>query len=51
MVNPDRTGNVHVSSLTIPDDGIEVHLRKYGFIRAFHSVNKKEVTGIGPQMF
>lgn len=41
MVNPDRTGNVQVSSLTIPDDGLEVHLRKYGFIRAFHSVNKK----------
>jgi len=41
MVNPDRTGNVQVSSLAIQDDGLEVHLRKYGFIKVFHSVNKK----------
>lgn len=41
MVNPDRSGNVTVESLNIPDDGIEVHMKKYGFIRLFHSINKK----------
>ena len=40
MVNPDKTGNRPVSDLTIPDDGIVVHMKKYGFVRVFHSVNK-----------
>ena len=40
MVNPDKTGNRPVSSISIPDDGIVVHLKKYGFIRLLHSVNK-----------
>lgn len=41
MVNPDALGNVHMSDLAIPEDGLEVHLKKYGFIRLFHSVNRK----------
>lgn len=40
MVNPDNTENQPVSTLTIPDDGMEVHMKKYGFIKLFHSVNK-----------
>jgi hypothetical protein len=40
MVNPDKTGNHPVSALTIPDDGITVHMKKYGFVRVFHTVNK-----------
>ena len=40
MVNPDKTGNRPVSALTIPDDGMTVHMKKYGFVRVFHTVNK-----------
>jgi hypothetical protein len=40
MVNPDDTGNRPVASLSIPDDGMNVHMKKYGFVRVFHSVNK-----------
>ena len=35
MVNPDALGNDQVSTLTIPEDGLEVHLKKYGIIRFF----------------
>ena len=41
LVNPDNTGNVGVGTLDLPTDGLEVHLKKYGFIRVFHSVNPK----------
>jgi len=41
QVNPDRSGNVGVGTLTLPADGMEVHLKKYGFIRVFHSVNPR----------
>lgn len=41
MVNPDALGNVQVSELDIPEEGLEVHLKKYGFIRLFHSLNRK----------
>ncbi|GLI46017.1 hypothetical protein MBOURGENBZM_08090 [Methanoculleus bourgensis] len=40
MVNPNATENRPVASLAIPEDGAEVHLKKYGFIKLFHSVNK-----------
>jgi len=40
MVNPDNTGNVQVSSLFIPEEGIEVHMKKYGFVKIFHTINK-----------
>jgi hypothetical protein len=40
MVNPDHTDNRPVSSLTIPDDGLNVHMKKFGFVRVFHTVNK-----------
>jgi hypothetical protein len=40
MVNPDDTENQPVSSLVIPDDGPTVHMKKYGFVRVFHTVNK-----------
>ncbi|MBN1167494.1 MAG: transposase [Methanospirillaceae archaeon] len=41
MVNPDALGNVQVSTISIPEDGLEVHLKKHGFIRVFHSYNRK----------
>ena len=41
MVNPDDTENRPVSSVTIPDDGVVVHMKKYGFIRLFHTMNKR----------
>ena len=44
MVNPDRSGNVSVETLKIPEGGIDVHMKKYGFIRLFHSRNKKGVS-------
>lgn len=40
MVNPDHTVNCQVSSLTIPDNGMTVHMKKYGFVRVFRTVNK-----------
>ena len=40
MVNPDHTVNCQVSSLTIPEDGMTVHMQKYGFVRVFQTVNK-----------
>ena len=40
MVNPDNTENRPVASLTISEDGEVVHMKKYGFIKLFHSVNK-----------
>ena len=41
MVNPDAQGNVQVSELKLPEDGLEVHLKKYGFVRIFHTLNRK----------
>ena len=40
MVNPDDTENRPISALVIPDDGMTVHMKKYGFVRVFHTVNK-----------
>lgn len=40
MVNPDHSDNRPVSSLTIPDDGLNVFKKKFGFVRVFHPVNK-----------
>jgi len=41
-VNPDNTENRPVSSLMIPDDGMIVHMKKFGFIKVFYSKNKAE---------
>jgi hypothetical protein len=40
LVNPDKTGNRPVSSLTVPDDGMVVHMKEFGFVKLFHSLNK-----------
>ena len=40
MVNPDDTKNQPVASLTVSEDGEVVHMKKYGFIKLFHSVNR-----------
>jgi len=40
MVNPDDTENRPVNTLVIPDEGMVVHMKKYKFIKLFHSVNK-----------
>jgi hypothetical protein len=40
MVNPDHTYNRPVSSLMIPDRGLNVHMKKFGFVRIFHTINK-----------
>ncbi len=42
MVNPDGSGNMQIGLLSIPEDGLEVHLKKYGFVRIFHTVNDKK---------
>ena len=39
LVNPDNTGNVPVSSLIVPEDGMIVHMKAYGFIKLFLSKN------------
>jgi hypothetical protein len=44
LVNPDKTGNVPVSFLTVPDDGMVVHMKEYGFVKIFHS---KDAVGRG----
>ena len=38
QVNPDKTGNVGIGEVKIPRDGMNVHLKKYGFIRVFKSL-------------
>lgn len=38
LVNPDDTGNVPISSLEVPPEGLTVHLKGYGFIRVFRTV-------------
>jgi hypothetical protein len=47
MVNPDDTKNRPVSDLEISEDGVTVHMKKYGFIRLFHTLNKDGKTGSG----
>lgn len=41
QVNPDRLGIVGVGTPTLPTDGMEVHIMRYGFIQVFHSVNPR----------
>ena len=41
LVNPDKTGNVAVELLTIPPEGLKVHLKEYGFIKVFRIVSKE----------
>jgi len=49
MVNPDDTENRPVSSLVIPDDGLTVHMKKYGGLSVcFILLTKTVKTGSGP---
>jgi hypothetical protein len=38
LVNPDDTGNVPIETLSIPPEGLAVHLKAYGFVRVFRTV-------------
>jgi putative transposase len=38
LVNPDDRGNVPIETLSIPPEGLEVHLKAYGFVRVFRTV-------------
>ncbi|HOB18052.1 MAG TPA: hypothetical protein PKK74_05090 [Candidatus Methanoculleus thermohydrogenotrophicum] len=49
VANPDGTKNRPVASLTVPDDGVVIHMKKHGFIKLFHSVNKQAKTVTGQQ--
>ncbi|MDQ1252142.1 MAG: putative transposase [Euryarchaeota archaeon] len=40
LVTPDNTGNVAIELLTIPPNGMTVHLKEYGFIKVFRIVSK-----------
>jgi putative transposase len=40
LVNPDKTGNVAIELLTIPPEGMTVHLKEYGFIKVFRIVSE-----------
>jgi hypothetical protein len=40
-VNSDDTENRPVSDLEIPEDGMTVPMKKYGFVRVFHTVNQR----------
>jgi putative transposase len=44
LVNPDITGKVAIELVTIPPEGMTVHLREYGFIKVFWLVSKDEET-------
>jgi putative transposase len=39
LVNPDRRGNVPVSTIEIPPQGMTVHLKAYGFVKVFKTVS------------
>jgi hypothetical protein len=43
-VNPDNTKNVPLEMIDTPPEGIVVHLKKYGFVKVFRIVSKKEDT-------
>lgn len=38
LVDPDDTGNRAIADLDIPDAGLQVHLKGYGFIKVFRTV-------------
>jgi len=40
LVNPDGSGYVPVSELTIPPEGRDVHLKGYGVVRVFRSFSR-----------
>jgi putative transposase len=40
LVNPDKTGNVAIELLSIPPEGMTVHLKEYGFIKVFRMVSR-----------
>jgi putative transposase len=40
LVNPDKTKNVQISTIDIPSDGRNVHLKGYGFVKVFRIVSK-----------
>lgn len=40
QINPDGSGNVPVSLLSIPVGGMRVHLKGFGFIQVFRTVTK-----------
>jgi IS4 transposase len=39
LINPDNTENVAIELVTIPAEGMRVHLREYGFIKVFRIVS------------
>lgn len=41
MVNPDDSDHQPVSRLDIPEEGLTVPVKKYGFVRVFHTLNKE----------
>jgi hypothetical protein len=40
LVNPDNTGNVAIELVTIPPEGVKVHLKGYGFIKVSRFVSE-----------
>ncbi len=38
LVDPDATGNRAIAELAIPEAGLQVHLKGYGFIKVFRTV-------------
>jgi putative transposase len=38
MVDPDATGNRAIRDLAIPPEGLQVHLKGYGFVKVFRTV-------------
>ena len=43
-INPDGSGNISIETLPIPEEGLEVHLKKYGFVKVFRLID--EVHGL-----
>lgn len=40
LVNPDDTKNVQISTIDIPSEGRNVHVKGYGFVKVFRIVSK-----------
>ncbi len=51
LVNPDNTGNVAIELVTIPPEGMKVHLRGYDLFRFSGSFPKMETRNTGLQMY
>jgi putative transposase len=50
LVNPDGTGNRPIKEIHIPQGGIVVHLRGFGFVKVFRTASQDGSSDTGQRM-